>query len=139
MKNLPGTLLIFFTCHAAVCQSSLSMYQFYSVDDGHSYVEFSIKYMVYAKVKGRFTKFPGLLRYDDKDLAKTSSTVLFKIESIDTDLEFRDNDLKSANWFDAKQFPTMLFKSKKAIPSAQGFDVVGDLTLKGITKEIVLH
>jgi polyisoprenoid-binding protein YceI len=139
MKKFTLAFLLVLAYQWVSGQRDLSMSQFYPVDEGHSYIEFSVKYMGYAKVKGRFTQFPGLFRYDEKDLSKTSITLVIKTESIDTDLEFRDNDLKSENWFDAKKFPTMIFKSKKATPSAQGFDVTGDLTLKGVTKEIILH
>jgi len=120
-------------------KKSLDMNQFYPIDAGHSYIEFSIKYMGYAKVKGRFGEFSGLFRYDEKDLSQTSVTLNIKTESIDTDLEFRDNDLKSENWFDAKQFPRITFTSKKAIARNNGFDLTGDLTIKGIVKEVVLH
>jgi len=69
---------------------NLNMSQFYPIDAGHSYLEFSIKYMGYAKVKGRFGEFSGMFRYDEADLANTSVTLLIKTESIDSDLEFRD-------------------------------------------------
>jgi polyisoprenoid-binding protein YceI len=120
-------------------QKKLSISQFYPVDAGHSYLEFSIKYMGYAKVKGRFGEFSGMFRYDDSDLSNTSVTLVIKVESIDSDLEFRDNDLKSENWFDAKKFPMITFKSKNITKRKDGFDVTGDLTMKDVTKEVLLH
>ena len=113
--------------------------QFFPIDKGHSYVEFSIKYMGAAKVKGRFADFSGLIYYNEKDITRTSASLVIKTESIDTDLDFRDNDLKSDNWLDAAKFPTILFQSKKAVKTAGGFDVTGDITIKGMTKEIILH
>ena len=95
--------------------------------------------MGYAKVKGRFSDFSGMFRYDESNLANTSVTLIIKTESIDSDLEFRDNDLKSENWFDAKKFPTITFKSKSISKAKTGFDVVGDLTIKDVTKEVTLH
>lgn len=71
------------------------MSQIFSIDTGHSYVGFSIKYMGYAKVRGRFADFAGTIRYVDGDITKTSATVIIKTASLDTDLEFRDKDLKS--------------------------------------------
>jgi len=115
-------------------QKNLNMNQFYPIDAGHSYLEFSIKYMGYAKVKGRFSEFSGMFRYDESDLANTSVTLIIKTESIDSDLEFRDNDLKSENWFDAKKFSTITFKSKSIIRKKDGFDVRGDLTIRDVTK-----
>jgi polyisoprenoid-binding protein YceI len=120
-------------------QKKLDISQFYPIDAGHSYVEFSIKYMGYAKVKGRFSEFSGMFRYDDNDLMNTSVSLIIKTESIDSDLEFRDNDLKSENWFDAKKFPTITFKSKSIAKRNDGFDVVGDLTIKEVTKELKLR
>src|SRR5579871_6933445 len=107
-------------------QKDLAMGQFYPIDAGHSYIEFSIKYMGYAKVKGRFGDFSGLFRYNEKELTQTSVTLTIKTESIDSDLDFRDNDLKSENWFDAKQFPRITFSSKNIKARKDGFDVIGD-------------
>ncbi len=133
---LQGIVMIF---PALGQQKTLTMDQFYPIEASHSYVEFSIKYMGYAKVKGRFGEFSGLFRYDEKDIAQTSVMLSIKTESIDTDLDFRDNDLKSENWFDAKQFPRITFTSKKVTIRKDGFDLIGDLTIKGIIKEVVLH
>lgn len=113
--------------------------RFFPIETSHSYIEFSVKYMGYAKVKGRFADFSGMIYYDDKGLERMSASVVVKVESIDSDLEFRDNDLKSENWFDAKQFPLITFVSKRSVPTANGFDVTGDLTIRGITKEILIH
>lgn len=92
-----------------------------------------------AKVRGRFADFSGLIFYDEKSLASTSVSIAIKTASINTDLEFRDNDLKSPNWFDATKYPTILFQSKSAVKTATGFDITGDITIKAVIKEIVLH
>lgn len=113
--------------------------KFFPIDRGHSYIEFSIRYMGYAKVRGRFADFEGMVHYDDQDLSKMSVTMAIKTESIDTDHDFRDGDLKSDNWFDAKTYPVILFRSKKSEKTATGFKVIGDLTIKGTTKEVVLQ
>ena len=113
--------------------------QFFPIDKGHSYVEFSIKYMGAAKVRGRFADFSGLIYYDGKNTTSTSVSFVIKTASINTDLEFRDNDLKSENWLDAAKFPAILFLSKSSVKSSTGFDITGDITMKGITKEITLH
>src|SRR5579859_6793328 len=131
--------LIALAMTAAGQQKKLDINQFYPIDAGHSYVEFSIKYMGYARVKGRFGDFSGLFRYDDSDLSKTSVTLMIKTESIDTDLEFRDNDLKSENWFDTKKFPLISFKSKGITKRKDGFDMTGDLTIRDVIGEVVLH
>jgi polyisoprenoid-binding protein YceI len=123
----------------ARAQSNIDFSQFYPVDRGHSFVEFSIKYMGYAKMKGRFADFSGMIRYDEKNPERTSVTLVIKTESIDTDSDFRDNDLKSDNWFDAKQFPFITFKSKSVSKSGDAYKLVGDLTIKGVTKEVTIN
>ncbi|MCI0691458.1 YceI family protein [candidate division KSB1 bacterium] len=117
-------------------RDDFKMSQIFSIDAGHSYVGFSIKYMGFAKVRGRFADFAGAIRCVDGDVAKTSATVIIKTASLDTDHEFRDKDLKSANWFDAEKFPVIKFQSKRIENSASGTEVIGDLTIKDVTKEV---
>jgi polyisoprenoid-binding protein YceI len=112
---------------------------FYPVDAGHSYIEFSVKYMGYAKVKGRFASFSGMIYYDAAKVESTSVTIAIKTESIDTDLEFRDNDLKSDNWLGARNFPLIKFTSKNTATTKTGLDVAGTLTIKNTSREVVLH
>jgi polyisoprenoid-binding protein YceI len=112
--------------------------QIYPIDRGHSYIEFSVKYMGFAKVRGRFADFSGAFRYDPNDITKTSATVIIKVESIDTDHEFRNRDLKSANWFEAEKYPLMKFQSKRVVKGQAGVEVVGDLTIRDVTKEVAL-
>jgi polyisoprenoid-binding protein YceI len=123
---------------SAFGQKSIDFEQFFPIDRGHSFIEFSITYMGYAKMKGRFADFSGMVRYDEKNPEDLSVSLGIKTESIDTDNDFRDNDLKSDNWFDAKTFPLITFSSKKFRKGKNGFELVGDLTIKGITKEIIL-
>ncbi len=114
----------------------LDLSQVYSVDRGHSYVGFSIRYMGFAKVRGRFADFSGAVRFDEQDVAATSATVRIEVDSLDTDHDFRDQDLKSDQWFDAARFPAITFRSKRAEPTSAGFDVVGDLTIRDVTREV---
>jgi len=116
----------------------LKMSEIYAIDAMHSYIGFSIKYMGYAKIRGRFAEFKGALRYDEADLSKTSITLGVSIASLDTDLDWRDNDLKSERWLDAEKFPQMKFVSKRVVKRDMGFDVIGDLTIRDITKEITI-
>lgn len=132
-------LTIFSTLSALAQKNEIRMDQFFPIEASHSYIEFSVKYMGYARVKGRFSEFSGMIRYDEADPLNTSVTLSINVPSIDTDLDFRDNDLKSDNWFDATAFPVIFFKSKRPIKMGDGLDIVGDITIKGITKEISLH
>ncbi len=119
-------------------QDKLELSQLFPIEASHSYMEFTVTYMGYARFKGRFTDFTGLIRYDQKNPARTSASIAIKTESIDTDNDFRDKDLKSENWFDVAKYPVIIFASKKAVSTNDGFDLTGDLTIKGITKEVVL-
>ncbi len=145
MKSRQKTFFFILTASLIFCVSlsyatsprdDFKMSQIFSIDAGHSYVGFSIKYMGFAKVRGRFADFSGAIRYVDGDIAKTSATVVVKTASLDTDHDFRDKDLKSANWFDAEKFPVIKFQSKRVENSAAGTEVIGDLTIKDVTKEV---
>jgi polyisoprenoid-binding protein YceI len=136
MKKIGILLLVSIS---AFGQSRIDFDEFYPIDKGHSYIEFSITYMGYAKVKGRFSDFSGLVRYDPNNSDKLSATIGIRTESIDTDNDFRDQDLKSDNWFDSEKFPLITFSSKKSRKSKGGFELTGDITIKAVTKEIVLR
>lgn len=117
-------------------ESAFKISEIFPIETAHSYVGFSIKYMGYAMVRGRFSDFRGSIRYDEKDLTKTSVTLLINVGSIDTGNEWRDEDLKSDNWFGSKAYPRILFISNKAALTPQGLLMTGDLTMRRITKTI---
>src|SRR3954462_3152882 len=98
---------------SSIAQDKLALDQLFPIEASHSYVEFTITYMGYARFKGRFSDFSGLIRYDQKDPSRTSASLSIKTESIHTDNDFRDKDLKSENWFDVAKYPTIVFISKK--------------------------
>ena len=107
------------------------------IDKVHSTVGFSVRHMVVSKVIGRFRDFTGSLNFDGKNVAAGTAEMTVQMTSIDTDEPKRDDHLRSADFFDVANFPTMTFKSKKVIPGKDGaFQLVGDLTLRGITKEV---
>jgi len=109
----------------------------YTVDTAHSKVGFEIPHLVIATVDGRFTKFDGSITIDSK-LEKSKANLNVEIASIDTDNKDRDDHLKSADFFDAAKNPKMTFVTKKVIGTADNLKLVGDLTLKGKTKEVTL-
>ena len=106
-------------------------------DKAHSRVEFAIKHMGIATVRGSFGDFAGTLEIDENG-AKAFGTV--EVASITTGEEARDNHLKSADFFDAENIPQILFESTsiEALDDEE-FRITGNLTMHGITKEIVLH
>ncbi|MDD4051212.1 MAG: YceI family protein [candidate division Zixibacteria bacterium] len=114
--------------------------QTWNFDLAHSHVGFTVRHMVITKVDGMFNDFTGAItNFDGKDVAKGAVDVTIQIGSISTDNDMRDTHLKSPDFFDAAKFPTMTFKSKKIVMGTGGkFTMIGDLTMKGVTREVTL-
>lgn len=108
-------------------------------DKAHSEVDFSILHMSLSKVHGRFGISDGKITWNEADITKSSVNMTIDISSVDTGVGPRDNDLKSANLFDAAQFPTATFTSTSVAKSDKGLTVNGNLTLHGVTKPVVLQ
>lgn len=109
----------------------------YALDEAHSKVGFEIPHLVISTVEGRFTKFEGIIELADK-FTESKVNASIDINSIDTSNSDRDKHLKSVDFFDATKYPKMTFKSKKITGTPEKFKVVGDLTIKGKTKEVSL-
>lgn len=109
--------------------------QKWAVDAAHSSIDFSIKHMVIAKVKGAFHTFEATIDADPEDLTTADIEFSVDIASVDTRNADRDNHLKSADFFDAENHPKMTFKSTKITKKSDGeYDVTGDLTIRGTTR-----
>ena len=109
------------------------------IDTNHSTAAFSVTHLMVSTVHGAFGKVSGLITYDGKDISTLSADVTIDATSISTNNERRDADLRSPNFFDVAQHPTLTFKSKKATAAGAGkFKLVGDLTMHGVTKEVTL-
>ncbi|MDF1545804.1 MAG: YceI family protein [bacterium] len=109
----------------------------WNVDQTHSSVGFKVRHLVVSKTSGVFTDFAGSVEFDGENLAAGSAELTVQVTSVDTDDEKRDNHLRSADFFDVENHPTMSFKSTKVVPgTGSEFQLVGDLTMKGITKEV---
>ena len=111
----------------------------YGVDASHSAALFSVSHLGISNTHGRFNAIDGTLTWDAAEPAKSAIKIAIKTESIDTFSEKRDQHLRSADFFNAKQFPELTFVSK-SFASADGktFTVAGDLTLAGTTKPVTL-
>ena len=110
----------------------------YAIDVVHSSVAFSIRHFV-SKVHGKFSKFDGKLVIDRANLANSSVEATIDAASINTDNQKRDDHLRNADFFEVAKFPTITFRSRQWKKTGEHtFDVTGDLTLKGVTKETVL-
>ncbi|WP_079504670.1 YceI family protein [Mesobacillus jeotgali] len=109
----------------------------FAVDQAHSAVGFEVKHMMVSKVKGQFNSYTADVEAADlTDL--TTATIAFKLDtaSIDTRNEDRENHLKSADFFDVEQYPTIDFKSTSITRDGDDYKVTGDLTIKGVTKPV---
>jgi polyisoprenoid-binding protein YceI len=111
----------------------------WSIDSAHSHVEFAVRHMMVATAKGRFPDVKGTVEFDGVNLANASVDVEIAVASIETKQEQRDAHLRSADFFDAENHPVMTFRSKRITGDAKGeFQIVGDLTIRGVTREVVL-
>lgn len=110
----------------------------YKIDPAHSEVFFQVRHLV-TKVRGRFSDFEGTITYDEANPAASSVNFSIKTASIDTNVSDRDTHLRSADFFSAEEHPTLTFRSKKITKKGgDSYDVVGDLSMRGTTKEITL-
>jgi polyisoprenoid-binding protein YceI len=111
----------------------------WSLDPHHTSVAFSAKHLGVATVRGRFGQVTADLELDDpNDPTTGSGTVTVQAASITTGSEQRDGHLKSADFLDVEKYPEIVFKLKSVAPDGDQFKVTGDLTIKGVTKEITL-
>lgn len=107
----------------------------WAIDPTHSEVGFKVKHMMLSTVKGYFNTFNASVESENDDFSDASVEVQINVDSVQTKNEDRDNHLKSDDFFNAAEFPTMHFKST----SFNGSTLVGDLTIRNITKQVTLE
>ena len=118
---------------------TLALASTWNIDPEHSSVGFKVKHLMVSNVNGNFNKHTGVVEIDDKDITKSTVQVTIDTSSINTNVQKRDEHLRSADFFDVAKFPTMTFVSKKVAKAGQDkLKITGDLTLHGVTKEVVL-
>jgi polyisoprenoid-binding protein YceI len=136
--KLPTKVLAMLAAAAGFAAAAPAALETYTIDPVHSSVGFSIRHFV-SKVPGSFTKFSGTIVVDRDNLENSTVEATIDVGSISTYNDHRDADLKTPNYFDAAKFATITFKSKSWKKTGDNtFDVTGDLTIKGVTKEVVL-
>jgi polyisoprenoid-binding protein YceI len=109
----------------------------WNIDPVHSEVAFTVRHMMVAKVRGRFTKFEGQLRTAE-NILDSSVEVTIDMTSIDTHNEQRDNHIRSGDFFEVTKYPTMSYRSLRLRPYGDNYVVEGDLTLHGVTRPVEL-
>lgn len=120
--------------------SALAQTLEWTIDGSHSAAQFAVRHMMVSTVRGRLGKASGSVRFDGKNPASIVIDATVDVTGIDTQEPQRDAHLKSADFFDVQKFPTASFKSKRSESAGQGrFRVTGDLTLHGVTKEVVFE
>jgi polyisoprenoid-binding protein YceI len=111
----------------------------WNIDSAHSGIQFAVRHMVVAKVRGAFTRWTANLNLDETDLTKSTVEVEIEAASIDTNNAQRDGHLRSPDFFDVEKFPRLTFASKRIERDGEdAFKVVGDLTIRGVTREVTL-
>ena len=111
----------------------------WTIDPEHSHVGFKVRHLMVSNVKGNFEKFAGTVDIDEKDITKSKVEVSIDTNSINTNVQKRDDHLRSADFFDVATYPAMTFVSKKVAKAGKDrLKVTGDLTLHGVTKQVVL-
>ena len=111
----------------------------WEIDSGHSGVNFSVRHMVVAKVRGKFSRWSGVLRAADGDEARASVEVVIDASSIDTGVADRDAHLKSPDFLDVAHHPEITFRAERSERlTPERLRVSGELTIRGVTRPVVL-
>ena len=124
---------------AALAVPALAGTSTWQLDPNHSTAQFTVRHLGISNVQGDFTKVTGTVELDDQDITKSSVNITIDVNSIDTRVQMRDNDLKSEHFFNVAQFPTITFQSTKITKTGDGSaKMTGNLTIRGVTKEVIL-
>jgi polyisoprenoid-binding protein YceI len=118
--------------------SALAQSSTWTIDKNHAQTNFQIRHMGVSTVRGSISGITGTIVWDDKDPSKSSVEATIDTNTVSTNNAGRDKDLKSANYFDVEKFPTMTFKSTSVKRVGDKLQVIGDLTLTGVTKSVTL-
>jgi polyisoprenoid-binding protein YceI len=110
----------------------------YDIDPTHTTAQFKVRHLMISNVKGEFTRVSGTVDLDTDNPSASSINVTIDAASISTRDEQRDGHLKSADFLDVAKYPSITFKSKEVAATGEGYEVVGDLTIHGVTGEVAL-
>jgi polyisoprenoid-binding protein YceI len=113
--------------------------QSWQIDPNHTATQFSVRHMGISTVRGAFEKTTGTISYDPADPSKLSIDATIDTTTVNTRVQMRDNDLRSAKYLDVSKYPAMTFRSTRTeIVGADKLKITGDLTIHGVTKQVVL-
>jgi len=111
----------------------------WKIDPAHSNAQFVVRHMMITNVRGGFSGVQGTVVYDPDDLNSSSVDVTIDKKTLSTGDATRDTHVKSAEFLDVENYPTITFKSKKITKDGDDLKVIGDLTVHGVTKEVALN
>jgi len=132
-KKILSFLLIGFS---TICAAQTQRWQ---IDPAHTAAQFAVRHLGISTVRGVFEKTNGSVTFDPADPSKAVIEATIDVGSVNTRVQMRDDDLRSPRFFDAAKYPTITFKSTQAEAAVKGkLKVTGDLTIHGITKQVVL-
>jgi len=132
-------MIFIFATALAMAGSASAQATTWQIDPNHTAAQFSVRHLGVSTVRGAFTKVSGSAQYDPADPSKDTLEATIDANSVDTRVEMRDNDLRSARFFDVQKFPTITFHSKQTKVASPGkLQITGDLMIHGVTKEVVL-
>lgn len=108
----------------------------FEIDASHSHVGFSVRHLAITNVRGNFQRFSGHIMLNEQDITKSTVNVTVEAASIDTDNDRRDADLRGAEFFETAKYPSLTFVGKRIERAGDELVLVGDLTMRGVTKEV---
>ncbi len=129
-------ILLIFALFAV--SSSVLAADTYEIDAGHSTIGFAVKHLAVGTTRGSFTDYAGVFNFDPNDYSTFEVDVTIQTKSINTNLEARDTHLRSGDFLDAENNPTISFKSTRLEKRGEGQVIVGDLTIRGVTKQVTV-
>src|SRR5712664_1701403 len=120
-------------------ESTVTTRSIWKLDPNHTLVEFSGKHMMFTTVKGHFKNVNGTIVLDEADPSRSSVEVEIDASTLYSGVEYRDNHLKSPDFLDIQNYSVITFKSTRVEPESHDHaKVIGDLTIRGVTREVVL-
>ena len=134
MSRIPHILaVLLLTVASAAAQT-------WQIDTAHSRAQFTVRHLVIADIRGDFGAVTGTVDYDGKDLTKAKVNATIDVKSISTRVEARDEHLKTDDFLDVANHPTMTFVSTSITPKGKGtYNMAGNLTIRGTTKPVVFE
>lgn len=138
MKQIKKVLIGLMVLMVLVGGNSVALAETYKLDASHTLVGFTVRHLMISNVNGRFHQFDGALEIDEANKELKSVQAEIKVDSIDTENAKRDGHLKSPDFFDAANHPNITFKSTNITKNGNNYQVTGDLTIRGTTKQVTL-